>query len=135
MAERYSGADGFANGSARAGGGGFRPDYMESDATGGGFALSYKGRSSTDTHGELGARFDHVVGIYGDAALLLRGRAAWADLRSRLGVRRLRRARSGAHAILSVFFSISCRSRRACCAGQAGLSQTLAKVAGSHRSG
>jgi hypothetical protein len=60
MAERYSGADGFANGSARAGGGGFGPDYMESDATGDGFALSYKGRSSTDTRGELGARFDHA---------------------------------------------------------------------------
>ncbi len=54
------------------------PDYMESDATGGGFALRIKGRSSTDTRRELSARSDHVVGIYGDAAQPQRARAVHA---------------------------------------------------------
>ena len=34
------------------------PSYSETDVTGGGFALTYNGRTATDTRSELGARFD-----------------------------------------------------------------------------
>jgi hypothetical protein len=55
-----------------------RPLYSETDLTGGGFGLSYNGRSSTDTRGELGARFDRAMLASPDAALTLRARLAWA---------------------------------------------------------
>ncbi|CAN2536236.1 hypothetical+protein [Methylocapsa aurea] len=54
------------------------PGYTESDATGGGFALSYRGRTSSDMRGEAGARFDRIVAAPGDTVLLLRARAAYA---------------------------------------------------------
>ena len=38
------------------------PNYNETDVTGGGFALSYNGHTSTDTRSELGARYDHAAG-------------------------------------------------------------------------
>ena len=54
------------------------PSYNETDVTGGGFALSYNGHTGTDTRSELGARFDHAAWVSSDAALILRGRLAWA---------------------------------------------------------
>jgi autotransporter-associated beta strand protein/T5SS/PEP-CTERM-associated repeat protein len=54
------------------------PGYSETDVNGGGFALAYAGRTGTDTRTELGARFDRVVAFYPGAALMLRGRLAWA---------------------------------------------------------
>jgi outer membrane autotransporter protein len=54
------------------------PSYNETDVTGGGFALSYSGHTATDTRSELGARFDHTAWVSSDAALILRGRLAWA---------------------------------------------------------
>jgi len=41
------------------------------------FALAYASRTETQTRTELGARFDHTMAL-ADAALTLRGRAAWA---------------------------------------------------------
>ena len=41
------------------------------------FALSYAGRTDTQTRTELGARFDHALPLQ-DALLTLRGRAAWS---------------------------------------------------------
>ena len=54
------------------------PSYNETDATGGGFALSYNSHTATDTRSELGARFDHTALVRSDAVLVLRGRLAWA---------------------------------------------------------
>jgi outer membrane autotransporter protein len=54
------------------------PTYSETDLTGGGFALSYAGRTATDTRSELGARFDHVAALDPTALLILRGRLARA---------------------------------------------------------
>jgi uncharacterized protein with beta-barrel porin domain len=54
------------------------PTYSETDLTGGGFALSYAGRTATDTRSELGARFDHVAALDPTVLLILRGRLAWA---------------------------------------------------------
>ena len=53
------------------------PAYGETDATGGGFGLSYGAMDGVDTRSELGARFDNVQMI-GQMPLLLRGRIAWA---------------------------------------------------------
>ncbi|WP_154071048.1 autotransporter outer membrane beta-barrel domain-containing protein [Bradyrhizobium lablabi] len=54
------------------------PTYSEADLTGGGFGLTYNGRTATDTRSELGARFDHVALVDPTAVLILRGRLAWA---------------------------------------------------------
>ena len=54
------------------------PSFNETDVTGGGFALSFNGHTSTDTRSELGARYDHAAWVSSDAALILRGRLAWA---------------------------------------------------------
>ena len=54
------------------------PSYSETDTAGSGFALSYDGRTGTDTRSELGARFDRLIALYPGAALSLRGRLAWA---------------------------------------------------------
>jgi outer membrane autotransporter protein len=54
------------------------PAYSESDVTGGGYALSYAGRTATDTRGELGARFDRTLALNSSAALTLRAKLAYA---------------------------------------------------------
>jgi autotransporter-associated beta strand protein len=54
------------------------PGYSETDANGVGFALSYQGRTATDTRSELGARFDQVIAVGPAAVLTLRSRLAWA---------------------------------------------------------
>jgi outer membrane autotransporter protein len=54
------------------------PSYSETDTNGGGFALSYNGRTSTDTKSELGARFDRLLALNPSAVLSLRARLAWA---------------------------------------------------------
>ena len=53
------------------------PAYSESDATGGGFGLSYNAMDATDVRTELGSRFDAPTVLYG-RPLVLYGRAAWA---------------------------------------------------------
>jgi uncharacterized protein with beta-barrel porin domain len=53
------------------------PGYSERDLTGGGFGLTYASANSTDTRGELGARFDNLQMLDG-MPLVLRGRLAWA---------------------------------------------------------
>jgi uncharacterized protein with beta-barrel porin domain len=52
------------------------PAYSETDATGGGFGLSYAAKNATDTRTELGARFDRAT-VVGGMPLLLRARLAW----------------------------------------------------------
>jgi outer membrane autotransporter protein len=54
------------------------PGYSEVDGSGLGFGLAYNARTGTDTHSELGARFDRVLALYSNAVLALRGRLAWA---------------------------------------------------------
>jgi len=54
------------------------PTYTETDVTGGGFGLTFNGRSASDTRAELGTRFDHVAAVMPDSVLTLRGRLAWA---------------------------------------------------------
>jgi outer membrane autotransporter protein len=54
------------------------PTYSETDVNGGGFGLSYNGRTATDTRSELGARFDRLLALNPNAALALRARLAWA---------------------------------------------------------
>jgi autotransporter-associated beta strand protein len=55
------------------------PGYTESSAIPNGFALTFNGRDATDTRSELGARFDRVLALYpNNAVLALRGRVAWA---------------------------------------------------------
>jgi autotransporter-associated beta strand protein/T5SS/PEP-CTERM-associated repeat protein len=54
------------------------PSYIESDLTGGGFALAYNARTATDTRSELGARFDRLLLLNPNAALTMRARVAWA---------------------------------------------------------
>jgi outer membrane autotransporter protein len=54
------------------------PAYSETDASGGGFGLSYNARTATDTRGELGGRFDRVAAASRDAVLTVRARLAWA---------------------------------------------------------
>ncbi|HWV52373.1 autotransporter outer membrane beta-barrel domain-containing protein [Pseudorhodoplanes sp.] len=54
------------------------PSYSERATSGAStFALSYAGRTDTQTRSELGARFDYAMPMR-DALLTLRGRAAWA---------------------------------------------------------
>jgi uncharacterized protein with beta-barrel porin domain len=57
--------------------------YGERDRAGlAAFALNYAGNTTTDTTTEFGARFDSrpyaVAGPFGEAQLVLRGRAAWS---------------------------------------------------------
>ncbi|MCP3391843.1 autotransporter domain-containing protein [Bradyrhizobium sp. CCGB12] len=54
------------------------PTYAETDLAGSGFGLTYRGRTASDTRGELGARFDRATLVSPKAVLMLRGRAAWA---------------------------------------------------------
>jgi uncharacterized protein with beta-barrel porin domain len=55
------------------------PGYTETGLIPTGFALSFNGRDATDTRSELGARFDRVLALYpNNAVLALRGRVAWA---------------------------------------------------------
>jgi outer membrane autotransporter protein len=55
------------------------PSYTETGVIPAGFALAFNGRDATDTRTELGARFDRVVGVYANNAVLaFRGRVAWA---------------------------------------------------------
>ena len=49
------------------------PAYSESDATGGGFGLSYAAMNATDVRSELGGRFDAPTLLYG-LPLILRAR-------------------------------------------------------------
>ncbi len=53
------------------------PTLSESDATGGGFGLSYASMNATDVRSELGSRFDDPE-LVGGMPLLLRARLAWA---------------------------------------------------------
>jgi autotransporter-associated beta strand protein len=55
------------------------PSYTETGVIPNGFALTFNGRDATDTRSELGARFDRVLALYpNNAVLALRGRVAWA---------------------------------------------------------
>ncbi len=54
------------------------PTYNETDLVGGGFGLQYKSGSATEIRGELGARAESLTAVSDGAALILRGRAAWA---------------------------------------------------------
>ena len=54
------------------------PGYSETDLTGGGFALSYAARTSTDTRTELGVRLQHAITVESHGLVLLKGRLAWA---------------------------------------------------------
>ncbi len=54
------------------------PAYTETGASGG-FGLSYKGRTATDTRVEVGARLDHAVALDAAAVLALRARLAFAQ--------------------------------------------------------
>jgi outer membrane autotransporter protein len=54
------------------------PAYSESDAGGGGFGLTYGGRSVTSLRGETGARFDEAVALDPITLLTLRGKLGYA---------------------------------------------------------
>jgi outer membrane autotransporter protein len=55
------------------------PGYTETGVVSNGFALAFASRDATDTRSELGARFDRVLVVYANSAVLaLRGRVAWA---------------------------------------------------------
>jgi autotransporter-associated beta strand protein len=55
------------------------PSYTETGLIPNGFALAFGARDATDTRSELGARFDRIVALYpNNAVLALRGRLAWA---------------------------------------------------------
>lgn len=54
------------------------PRYHESDASGGGYALSYERRSASDTRAEAGARIDRIIALGPHADLALRSRIAFA---------------------------------------------------------
>ena len=55
------------------------PSYTETGVIPNGFALTFNGRDATDTRSELGARFDRILALYpNNAVLALRGRVAWA---------------------------------------------------------
>jgi outer membrane autotransporter protein len=51
--------------------------YNETDATGGGFALSFGAMNARDTRSELGGRVDELTTL-GGMPVQLRGRLAWA---------------------------------------------------------
>ena len=55
----------------------YTPAYSETDATGGGFGLSYASTNATDVRTELGSRFDAPTIVYGKPVILY-GRLAWA---------------------------------------------------------
>ena len=46
------------------------PAYSEGSLFGGGFALSYNGRTATDVRSELGARFDRAMLVWPDTLSL-----------------------------------------------------------------
>ena len=54
------------------------PNYSENDPSGGGFGLTYGGRTATDTRGEAGARFDHATVLDASSLLMLRAKLAYA---------------------------------------------------------
>jgi outer membrane autotransporter protein len=54
------------------------PTYTETDLNGGGFGLTYNGRSASDIRSELGARFDKKVLLDPTTVLALRAKLAWA---------------------------------------------------------
>jgi uncharacterized protein with beta-barrel porin domain len=54
------------------------PTYTETDVNGGGFGLTYDGRTASDTRSELGARFDKKIMVDPKTVLALRARLAWA---------------------------------------------------------
>jgi uncharacterized protein with beta-barrel porin domain len=54
------------------------PGYSEADLNAGGFALGFNSRNATDTRSELGGRFDRLLLLNPEAALMLRARVAWA---------------------------------------------------------
>ena len=54
------------------------PGYNETDAGGGGFAVSYGSRAATDTRSEVGARYDRTTLLDSNALLTFHGRLAWA---------------------------------------------------------
>jgi autotransporter-associated beta strand protein len=55
----------------------YTPAYSESDASGGGFGLSYGSNNATDVRTELGSRFDSPTIVFGKP-LIMYGRLAWA---------------------------------------------------------
>lgn len=58
---------------------GFRtPNYAETDQTGGGFGLAFKGRTASDIRSEIGARVDHVFAVSANTSLALLARLGWA---------------------------------------------------------
>jgi outer membrane autotransporter protein len=54
------------------------PGYSENDVTGGGYGLDFAGQTATDTRGEVGARFEHVVVLNAASVLALRSKLAYA---------------------------------------------------------
>jgi outer membrane autotransporter protein len=55
------------------------PSSTETGVIPNGFALTFNDRSATDTRSELGARFDRILALYpNNAVLAFRGRVAWA---------------------------------------------------------
>ncbi len=54
------------------------PGYSESDPSGGGFGLTYMGRTATDIRGELGSRFDHAMALDPTSLLMLRAKLGYA---------------------------------------------------------
>jgi outer membrane autotransporter protein len=55
------------------------PSYTETGVIPNGFGLTFNDRDATDTRSELGARFDRILALYpNNAVLALRGRVAWA---------------------------------------------------------
>jgi autotransporter-associated beta strand protein len=55
------------------------PSYAETGLIPNGFALAFGARDASDIRSELGARFDRIVALYpNNAVLALRGRLAWA---------------------------------------------------------
>ncbi|MFD2181302.1 autotransporter domain-containing protein [Rhodoplanes azumiensis] len=54
------------------------PGFSEGDPSGGGFGLAYGDRTATALRAEAGARLETVAAVRPDAALVLRGKLAWA---------------------------------------------------------
>jgi outer membrane autotransporter protein len=54
------------------------PTYSESDASGGGFGLTYKARTANHIRTELGTRFDKQILLDWSTVLALRAKLAWA---------------------------------------------------------
>ena len=54
------------------------PTYSETDLSGGGFGLTFNGRTASPSRGEFGTRLDTPTMLDADTVLKLRGRLAWA---------------------------------------------------------